>query len=288
MSLAQMQTALARILTDAEVRDRFFSESDAALADLDLSPGERASLAELDKKRIAIHAHIVMSARLERALRGLHLVQRVIQADLERLAADFCARYPPQAAGARTESEMPLAIAFLLEEQAASRPWPDYFEDLVRYEEHLLRVGGLVAPWAVCPRPRKTEACTPGPACAERFAPRLRGEAEVVSFGCDVGALVRRLASGRVPQRAPKRPTTLLLCREPKGVGVRSYRLSEALRRLIALCDGTMPVAAVLSAFAEERGRDVIERLRLSEAALQTMQTLCDAGAVELVPVTGA
>ena len=141
MSLLEMQRALARLLTDEEFRESFFAAPGGAFAGYELSIRERASLLAIDRKRVAIHSHLVMHGRVETALAAFPLGARLIRPHLDELAPEFCRRYPPVATLEPTvQAEVRRFFAFLLEEQAAKRRWPAYFEDLLRHEECLFRL----------------------------------------------------------------------------------------------------------------------------------------------------
>lgn len=287
MSLLEMQRALSRLLTDEELRDLFFADADAAFRSYDLSPGERASLRDVDKKRIAIHSHLVMHARVKRVLAALPLTSRVVEHHADEIAPEYCKCHPPAPASADAlQQEIAQLAGFLRRHQAATGRWPGYLGDLLRYEECLFRLGCSLAAWASCEHASRTNAAasvTLTLATAESFIPVLGAHAELQSFGHDMAALALELELGRVPDEAPVEPTRMLLFRERGSGTVRSGLLNELPFRLLEHCDGQRSVAQVIGWIACELGVGDDERAALSHGACDLFRTLWEAGALAFV-----
>ena len=293
MSLLAMQRALACLLTDAGLRDRFFADPDRTLAPMDLSARERASLLGIDRKRIAAHADIVAEARFERALRGFPAVRGVLSSEIAALAGAFVQRFP-RASPERAE-EAARVVALLSEQRPSAPHWPAYLEDVARYEAKVIGLGGtsvnVSRARARPPRAGGDDPLSPGE--DDRVAPRRREGVEVLSFEHDVLALVRRICTGKAPPRASRRPTVLLLCFDLATFAVRTHRLTELSRRVLDLCDGRRSAAGVLATIVDEArsagGAATIAAEPARRAAIaagrRALRAMVDASAVALDPI---
>jgi len=284
MSLLEMQRALSRLLTDEELREIYFAEADAALVSYDLSPGERARLRDLQKKRVAIHSHLAMHGRMVLALRAFPLTARVIQANLEEITPAYCKRHPPEPVdGCALETEARRLFAFLLEEQTGKGRWPGYLEALLRHEECLFRLSTSRAAWASCERAftvNGAASMTLTLARAESLVPVRGAHAELHTFGCDVAALGQALEMGTLPRSAPAETTRMLLFRQRATAAVHAMGLEELPYRMIEQCDGQRSVAGVIGRMADELSLSDDERMALTHGALDVFRTLWDAGAL--------
>jgi hypothetical protein len=178
MSLQAFQAALARLVTDADFRQRLRSQGSEVLGS-DLSPRERARLARLaDDHGLDVTASLVTSFRLGKILALLPLT-RVLLGD-ERLVRElrlFWAEHPPTSFYAVEES---LAFCDHLQRRRRSNHLrAAYLDDVLAYERAVLELRK--------PRP-----------IGERPPPQF------VRFRHDPARLLNSLGEGRRPRAVPK------------------------------------------------------------------------------------
>jgi hypothetical protein len=178
MSLQAFQTALARLVTDTDLRQRVRSEGSAML-DSDLSPRERTRLARLTGDHgLDVTASLVTSFRLGKILALLPLT-RVLLGD-DRLVRElrlFWADHAPTSFYAVDES-----LAFcdhLQRRRRSNRLRVAYLDDVMAYERAVLELRK--------PRP-----------IGERPPPQR------VRFRHDPARLLTCLGEGRRPRTIPK------------------------------------------------------------------------------------
>lgn len=179
MSLQAFQTALARLVTDAEFRQRARSEGEA-IFDLELSQLERRRLAKLARDHgVEVTASLVTSYRLGKILALLPLT-RVLLGD-DRLVRElrlFWANHPPTSFYAADES---LTFCEHLHRRSrAGRLRVTYLDEVVAYERAVLELR----------RPRPA---------GERPPPQR------VCFQHDPARLLSRLGAGQRPRAVPER-----------------------------------------------------------------------------------
>lgn len=289
MSLLEMQKALSRLLTDEDFRDLFFADADAVCSEYALSPDERASLRDIDQKRVALQSHLLMHRRFHVGLGAFPLVGKVIRPDLDEIVPVFCKRFPPAPVeGSTVHAEAARLFTFLLEEQARTSRWPAYFEDLARYEECLFRLGNAAEAWRSCERAWETNAASSRTltlATAESFVPVRGAHAELRWFAHGIESLVRAVELGAVfPDSAlcevAAEPTALLLYKKRRSAAVSALALGEPASRLVGLCDGRRSVAKVIAALATEMDVHGDEETALAHGALDLFRTLWEQGAL--------
>jgi hypothetical protein len=292
MSLLEMQRALCRLLTDEDFRGNFFADPGAACRGFELSPGERASLCDIDKKRVALHSHLLMSARITLALAAFPLTARLICREVEELTPVYCRLYPPVPAGGGAQAEEAARLfALLMEEQRVKSRWPPYFEDLLRYEECLFRLGNTTASWESCEAAWAANAAgsrTLTLSTARSFVPSLGSHAELQSFSYDIAALVQRLGEDlwpedRAPEGPPAQPVAMLLFKERGSPTVSALELTDLSCRLVARCDGQRTVSQVIAGLASELGLHGDERTAFAYGALDVLRMLWESGALGFV-----
>jgi hypothetical protein len=179
MSLQAFQTALARLVTDADFRERARSQGSAILGS-DLSPRERARLARLtDDHGLDVTASLVTSFRLGKILALLPLTRVLLGDDmLVRELRLFWADHAPTSFYAVDES---LAFCDHLQQRRRSNRLPvAYLEEVVAYERAVLELRK--------PRP-----------IGEGSPPQL------VRFRHDPARLLTCLGRGTRPRAIPKR-----------------------------------------------------------------------------------
>jgi hypothetical protein len=130
MGLAETQEALARLYTDADVRDRFFAGPRARAPGLGLSEAEAEALASVEQDRLRWFARSLVAKRLSAVASLLPLTTAALGADFPRLFRAHAREYLPTG----TKKHRDDALAFLrhLEARAGLPRGPVL--DTARYE----------------------------------------------------------------------------------------------------------------------------------------------------------
>jgi len=262
VSLAQYQDALAHILTDGAFRAAFLDDPAAACAAHGLDAGETASLIEIDRTPMALHADLLGQARVMLALKALPATWKILGERVIETVAGFGAAYPPVPADEPALVVETLRYAAYLRGGAAARlGLPAYAGDVVAYEAAVFEHSGSLAAWAAAAALAEDGGAAVGDERAfASCVPVAGANVRIESFAYDVVRLVEALERGESPDAAAcATPCTLVFVKTAGRRAVETLRVTPDVRALLELCDGTAngaAIAARLSASARERGRD--------------------------------
>jgi hypothetical protein len=148
MGLAHWQDLLARLYTDAALRERFAADPQAVGREFGLGPEEAARLAELSTAQLRHFAASLVTKRRREVEKQLPLARRALrEAVFAELFRRHAAAFHP--AGARKHRDDAVAFAAVLERAArAGEIGPAWVADLVRYEAATLVMGDPSRLWA--------------------------------------------------------------------------------------------------------------------------------------------
>lgn len=262
MSLAQYQDALAQILTDAAFRAAFLADPAAACAAHGLGPGETASLIEIDRTPMALHADLLVQARVMLALKTLPATAKILGERVIETVAGFGAAHPPVPADEPALVVETLRYAAYLRDGAAARlGLPAFTADVVAYETAVFEHSGNVAAWtAAAAIAQDGGVLPPDERAFASCVPVAGANVRIESFAHDVIRLVEAIQRDEaVDAAAFEAPCTLVFVKTAGRRQVETLRVTPDVRALLELCDGTASGGAVaerLSAQARERGRD--------------------------------
>lgn len=135
MGLAEMQKALARLYTNAALRERFFNDPAAVARELGFGDEEARRLAELSPARIDSFARALHNKRLAQVAKLLPLSKRALGGPFSEAFRAFADTYVP--AGTKKHLGDALAFAGHLEKLLRERKGqhPRWALDLLRYEK---------------------------------------------------------------------------------------------------------------------------------------------------------
>jgi hypothetical protein len=254
VSAKGLQQALARIYTDARVREEFFGGGAAALSDYELTPGELRQLQELKGKprgRVEFFSTLLSNkqsksvaalARLAFAALGEHEWG-------ERWAAYDRVR-PVEA----VISPAATACGFLrfLKDSLPARLDGGLIRSIIGYEYGRLFVHA--AAHAGLPRedsPRRMASGEP----ADSY-PWIQRPFLVESFDYDLTMVIPALRlSKRLPRLEPD-PTLILFYRNWRTGGASTAKISPMTSDLLRLCDGRTTAAGILRQLGGRAGGD--------------------------------
>lgn len=247
MMARRLQIALARAYTDAAARQELYRGQTAAFAELGLSTDELASLAEFaraNEPRLELYAGILVKKKgkpLQKRLPVLYDVLQSAESDgWARMCAEFYDMTPP------SEGDAPASQAEAFVAHVASRAGSfgrhtELVSEVARYELAKLSLAGVAAPAtqarAAAPATQARAGCplVPGPFIVETFAYDLLGvKAPTVAGGTSFTPCT----------------TTILFCRHVETGAVVVLRMTDALARIVARCDGR----STLEEIAERAG----------------------------------
>jgi hypothetical protein len=270
------QRALARLLTDGEVRAAFFAGDIDAFAEYTLGDDDRRRLLELDVVRVEIFAELLVANRLSKAVEALPWTTLLLLNDLGRLAAEFNQRCPPRDSKKYREA---LAFgAFLTERFREDPPKRRFLEDILRYELSVLELRFLGARRM----PDRNLDGSPQPPDltpkAERIVAMPSPRSRVVSFEHDIEALTALLADGEVPQSAEERPMQVLLSLQEDG-SVSLTELGPPTVKLLAACDGGATFAEIIVELRHDLDPSGSDS-RFAEKCAEAARALAEIGAI--------
>jgi hypothetical protein len=127
MGLMQTQALLARLFTDARLRQAFFESPVATAMDFGLGADEAQTLAGLDRREVADFARSLLGKRALDARKALPATARALGKDFDALLFDAIDG-PPGPLRHRADAA---SLTALLAARAGEPPW---LGDLARYE----------------------------------------------------------------------------------------------------------------------------------------------------------
>jgi len=200
MGLADMQRVLARLYTNAPLRERFHADPLAVARELGFSDEEARRLAEVPPARLDSFARSLHSKRLGQVAKLLPLSRRALGQTFDEAFRRFADSYVPK--GTKKHLGDALAFAEHLEKMLrAKRGQPRWALDLLRYEKARIK--------AADPR-RRLVVCL---------------------FRHDIGRLVRSLARKEDASVSPRR-CVAVWARLRRAAAVRyAVFMAPALRR---------------------------------------------------------
>jgi hypothetical protein len=148
MALADLQQSMARLYTDASLRERFFAEPGAAAEALGLAPGEAAQLAGLSKVEVSFFADSLRRKRLKQAAVLLPRTHRALGQRFAELFERHAVSSLPS--GVRKNQQDAIRFAASIESIAGEVAIARWIVDLVRYEAALLRAADSASKWTAC------------------------------------------------------------------------------------------------------------------------------------------
>jgi hypothetical protein len=283
MPLSELQAALARILTDETLRERFVKShrDDPIPEDLrlyGLSHHEWNQLLEVRRDRFNLYAHLLRDKRIAKLPETLPWTWLLLRQSLKRLVPEYC-RKPP--VSIRKLDEARSFYNFLLEQ--ASPLEPGYVMDVARYEivvRELTEQGRLR-------QPGESRVEWPsGHAASPLFGllSVVRNGSEVMEFNYNLDEILPHLEQGHIPPE-PAAAKTPVIFAAPSGQRARGYVLSKAAAALLDLCDGRLSVRGIVERSAGAYARDAQDRSRLEAACFQGLKTFVSAGIAVLCPM---
>ena len=178
MGLAKLQGVLARLYTDASLRERFFADPEGVSEVLGLSSGEAQQLARMSAQQVNFFANSLKRKRLNEAHKMLPLTCRVLGKRFGSLFRRYADTHAPS--GVKKHLEDAIAFSRFVEQDAAKEGIVPWVVDLLRYEAAWLKV----------------------------WEPSFRWMA--IGFDFPVGRLAQTLAQGNGAGLPQQRPTIAL------------------------------------------------------------------------------
>jgi len=198
VGLAQTQHILARLYTNATLRERFFRDPEHVGQEWGLTPDEVRHMAELSRQQVNHFAASLMHKRCNEVVKLLPLTHRVLGETFTCLFREYAGVYVP--CGTHKHHDDALAFAAYVAHDRAAPGIPPWLLDLARYE-----AGWLKAKESTC-----------------RILLR--------HFRYHVGEIVDRLARGDAITACPRQPTVALWYRSGRRGPVRHVVLAVPRR----------------------------------------------------------
>jgi len=265
-----LQAALARLLTDEELLERFAGgDTEEIRRRFGLSGAEHGSLTAVSSGGLRRYAHSLRIRRLRLLEALLPVTTSVVTAHrgAERTASEFCAAYPRRVADEGEDFRERNAAWFT--EYVLSIDddrLPAWFGDIARYEAIRARLAcGRAAHEAV--GADEGDTVSPGDGQLLEASPRVPANVELAEFGHDVLTLLPVVADAPEGEYPPQR--TWVLVRRLREWRIDGYRLGASAYRILTWCTGAATAASIADRRADETGgppeqarRDVLTVIR--------------------------
>lgn len=138
MSLVEIQRTLARLYTDATLRERFFGDPVGVGRELGLSDEEARELSRLPAQKVDSFADSLRAKRLLEVTKLLPMTNRILGGEFAAHFKTYAADYSP--AGVKKHLGDALAFASYLETKVRrASEHPRWLLDLLRYEQARLK-----------------------------------------------------------------------------------------------------------------------------------------------------
>ncbi|HEX8399336.1 MAG TPA: hypothetical protein VF644_18010 [Pyrinomonadaceae bacterium] len=138
MSLAKIQALLARLYTDAKLRERFLLEPEKVCAENDLIGSEIEQIAQILPEELNFFAESLFYKRLREVEKLLPRTKEILSEDFEKYFREFSNGFLPAAIKKHLEDAVQFAD-FLLKQELKSA----WLKDLIRYEQANLSFNGF-------------------------------------------------------------------------------------------------------------------------------------------------
>lgn len=256
---AAFQWALARLLTEPALADGLTRDATAVARELGLDAAQLEGLLAAGAGRLRTFAHTLASKRMGLLRKTCPATDTLIhQRGRQReLAARFLREHPPLEAREypnRSLRDGFWMTALLMRLEASGELNDVLLADVARFEHTLLTVTSLAdalesaAAWE-----RDTQA---SPQAADPAARPICGpHVRVEHFSCDVVTAIRRLAVGQPVGTPDAQPCLILFSKLPGWRNVRYAAVNTLTRELLALCDGGLTGAQIVTRLASALGR---------------------------------
>lgn len=280
--LLRFQEAFARIVTDAEMRQKVFAGDTRPLAELGLSAGQQQCFLEMDHQRVETFSKLLVTNRLGKAMDGLPWTTKLLGSDLGQIAFEFNQASPPKDAKKYRE-----AISFgeyLQKRFRHEQPTPWYLQDVLNYELNVLEIRFDIDGYRAS-GPSKTPAkklqrlhSTEKAAKLVPYTTNIR----VVGLNVDVESLGKDLERGNTNRIVKEQPMLILLKVDALGAVVQT-QINYRTYMFIRACDGSTNLEALSDALAKEFGEDGPRRLRrFKKQCFELCKSLTEHGVIGL------
>src|SRR5215212_7085706 len=133
MGIGQVQWLLAQLYTDAKLRERFFSDTQAVSEEYGLSPDEARQLRQLSATQVTFFADSLRRKRLNGVAKLLPLAARALGERFDELFTEFADTFVPS--GTNKQRQDARAFATFIDGNARGRQiGPPWVLELMRYE----------------------------------------------------------------------------------------------------------------------------------------------------------
>ncbi len=145
MGLAKLQGVLARLYTDAGLRERFFADPQTVGEALGLSDEESQQLAQLSAQQVNFFADSLKRKRLNEACKLMPLTHRVLGKRFGALFRRYADTHVPR--GTKKHLEDALAFSAFVEQASPIKGIERWTVDLLRYEAAWLKAWDPTCRW---------------------------------------------------------------------------------------------------------------------------------------------
>jgi hypothetical protein len=248
MPLAQLQAALARILTDESLRNKFleFQAEPGIPAELDgyqLSSSDLQSLLAIRHDRLRLYAHLLRDKRIGKVHDILPWTWALLRPKLHDLMKAYCQQYPPVTISKLEEAET--FYSFL--RQQHNRIEPSYALDVALYEVTLASFSQL-----------RVRHALPGAGPVAFWSPDLycarKDGVKILTFEHRMMEILLLLEKDQLPQYPQRDETHVLFVPVTDRVTPQAFEISAVLAKLLTACDGRSTVADMARAVAHGQG----------------------------------
>ncbi|MCP3065172.1 DUF692 domain-containing protein [Myxococcus sp. K38C18041901] len=283
----RFQAALARLIVDPGLRQRFLEAPAATCASLELSAPATEALLQAGPAHIDLFGREVSAKRFALLAKIAPATLKLLQKErlLHGLTTRFVTTYLP-----RESREFPnrsvrdgFWLLDLVERMFADGEFQlAHLRDIARFERAQLSLYSTQPPVESALAARAARDARPEPTDAELLTarPRLGAHTQVERFGCDVIEAIRRVTSGASLEDVATTPTLILFLKAPGWRNVQPMGINERTATVLALCDGQCTTAELLARLASRGSTE--DKDRTEAGGLKLIRDLYRLGALML------
>jgi hypothetical protein len=268
MSIADMQSCLARVYVDDAFRKLFFLAVDEALLGYRLTEDERRAVTQLNRRMVEFFAASLKKKRRTRLQRAYPMLFALNEAEIDR----YCDRYYQLYTLHRTHTGHQDVLdfgVFMEDSLGGDESFPTYAPDVAKFER--LYYAAAFAHIRSSSDRLGIDAVSNGVNLDVR--PSLEEGVWVVSASYDLEAVREALERGEDPDDPPRLAGDFAFVFQPPAdsPAPRTLRLNSAAKAVLLLCDGRRSVSTIVSELEDSFGTD-----GLQEGVLETIRRLVD------------
>lgn len=257
MSVAEMQAYLARLYTSDPFRKLFELDPDITLSDYTLADDEINALKQIDIQMLNLFAGTLKNKRKKRVLAAYPLLFKLAGVNMQKYYNRYYNLYPAKP----HEESLPQVVAFgefMEQSLATDEDAPPYSSDLVRYERLYYMTAFSPTSQDAFAALNQTDDQQPL-SIAPDTLPRIREGIHFSTFRFPVVKIAEEMQQEHEVSNLQEGTYCFVFQQQAKSLIPNIFAISPATRDLLALCDGSRDMTAIVDEMEKLLGREHLE-----------------------------